>query len=180
MSEWTLEFGGDDPARVGELVSGLVDGHMSRKMSANQRAAAAWFKANGDREREHTMGVFLKKAKVAGAAPVLGVYVDSHIMATDFGVNKDIYLARLANIGFAVSGIDFIPSREGYKTRRTRARKATQAGPQMLPDLSGEELREVDQLVSQLPEHLQASASKAMKLSKQKQKLQNTQNDKRR
>jgi hypothetical protein len=99
----------------------VVGRRMASKMSDNQRAAAAWYRANGDRERAHTTGVFLKRPRKAGAAPVLGVYVDSHAMATDFGVNKDIYLARLANIGYEVSGIEFLPSR---KRRADTARAA--------------------------------------------------------
>ena len=109
MNEWELEFEAEAPESISSLMREVVDERMSARMSANQRAAAAWYRANGDRERNHTTGVFLKKARVAGAAPVLGVYVDSHAMVTDFGVNKDIYLARLANIGFKVSGIEFIP-----------------------------------------------------------------------
>ena len=112
MDEWKLEFGGERPGQVGDLMREIVDVRMSAQMSDTQRATAAWFRANGDRERAHTTGVFLKKPRVAGAAPVMGVYVDTHAMATDFGVNKDLYLARLANIGCEVSGIEFIPSKD--------------------------------------------------------------------
>lgn len=175
VDEWEREFGAQRPERVDALVGEVVDGQMSAKMSANQRAAAAWYRANGDRERTHTTGVFLKRARVAGAAPVLGVYVDSHVMATDFGVNKDIYLARLANIGFMVSGIEFIPSREGYRVKRERAH-AQRPVKETLPELSQEERDEVESLTAQLPEHLRESASKAIALSFRRQKLEKTQN----
>lgn len=175
MDEWEREFGAQRPERVDALVGGIVEGQMSAKMSANQRAAAAWYRANGDRERTHTTGVFLKRARVAGAAPVLGVYVDSHVMATDFGVNKDIYLARLANVGFMVSGIEFIPSREGYRAKRDRV-QAQKPVEVTLPELSQEELDEVESLTAQLPEQLRESASKAITLSIRRQKLEKTQN----
>lgn len=156
-------------------MGGLLDEHMASRMTANQRAAAAWHRANGDRERMHTTGVFLKRPKVVGAAPILGVYVDSHIMATDFGVNKDIYLARLANIGFAVSGIDFIPTREGYRTAGTRSKDASRPPVPVLPELSEAERKEVQSLVADLPDDLRGRASRAIELSKRKQKLKDTQ-----
>jgi hypothetical protein len=173
---WKLEFDAEPPSAVSNLMGEVIDDQLSRKMSANQRAATAWYRANGDRERAHTTGVFLKKARVAGAAPVLCVYVDSHAMVTDFGVNKDIYLARLANVGFNVSGIEFIPSRAGYHAARTRRKEAEQA-PFELPELDAKELEEAENLVSNLPEPLKTTAYKAVVLSKKREKLEKTQND---
>ena len=178
VDSWKLEFGADAPTTAGEAVQGLIDQGMSARMSANQRAAAAWHRANGDRERRHTTGVFLKKSRVAGGAPVLGVYVDSHAIATDFSVNKDIYLARLANIGFQVSGIQFLPSRKGYRPATVAHDERAHNAPTPLPALSEEELKRVDQLVAQLPDTLRASASKAIALSMRRQKLENAQNQK--
>lgn len=172
MDEWSLEFGSGRPQRVDSLINEVVDGQMATRMSDTQRAAAAWFRANGDRERAHTTGVFLRAARVKGMAPVMGVYVDSHAMATDFGVNKDIYLSRLANIGFEVSGIEFLPSRDGR--RRMAASGATQVrkASEPLPDLSEEELAKVHSLVQELPESLKEKASKAITLSIQREKLE--------
>lgn len=145
---------------------------MASRMSDTQHAAAAWYRANGDRERAHTTGVFLRAARVKGMAPVMGVYVDSHAMATDFGVNKDIYLARLANVGFEVSGIEFLPSRDGRK--RVAAPSGTRAARQseVLPDLSADELQRVQSLVDGLPANLKEKASKAIALSMQREKLE--------
>ncbi len=172
-----MEFGSDAPESVGALMHTVVDQQMSAKMSANQRAAAAWYRANGDRERAHTTGVFLKRPRVAGAAPILGVYVDSHAMATDFGVNKDLYLARLANIGCEVSGIEFLPSR---RTRQASDTTPTSAPPpaEPLPELSAEEQQAVQSLVADLPTSLQTAALKAISLSKRRQKLEDTKNSK--
>ena len=116
---------------------------------------------------------------MAGAAPILGVYVDSHVMATDFGVNKDIYLARLANIGFAVSGIEFIVSREGYRAGKARE-VAKESAPEALPELSPQEAVEVESLTAQLPDTIRENASKAIAMSLRRQKLEKTQNRKQR
>lgn len=171
VAEWEMEFGGQAPESVAGLMREVVDEHMASRMTANQRAAAAWYRANGDRERNHTTGVFLKRGRVSSAAPILGVYVDSHVMATDFGVNKDIYLARLANVGFEVSGIEFIPSREGYHASRARSEQRRDV-PVPLPELSAREQQEVQDLVSDLPESLRKSASEAVTLSKRREKLE--------
>jgi hypothetical protein len=168
---WKLEFDAEPPSAVSNLMGEVIDDRLSRKMSANQRAATAWYRANGDRERAHTTGVFLKRARIAGAPPILGVYVDSHAMATDFGVNKDIYLARLANVGFEVSGIEFVPSREGYRrARKDDADVRRSSGAQPLPELDDTERETVESLVSDLPESLRASASKAVSLSLRREK----------
>lgn len=177
MNEWELEFEAEAPESISSLMHEVVDERMSARMSANQRAAAAWYRANGDREHNHTTGVFLKKARVAGAAPVLGVYVDSHAMVTDFGVNKDIYLARLANIGFKVSGIEFIPSRAGYHAARSRHQEPEKVATE-LPELSQQELIEAQILVADLPEPLKTNAFKAVVMSKRREKLETSQNSK--
>lgn len=174
MAEWELEFGGEAPQSVSELMGEVVGRRMASRMSEGQRAAAAWYRANGDRERAHTTGVFLKPARVHGAPPVLGVYVDSHVMATDFGVNKDLYLARLANVGYSVSGIDFLVSREGYKTRRAKRERTASASPKELPELSPRERAEARALVERLPENLRDQALRAVELSKRRQRLKKT------
>ena len=166
---------------MNSLMSEVVDKTMMSRMSANQRASAAWYRANGDRERAHTTGVFLKRPRMAGAAPILGVYVDSHAMATDFGVNKDIYLARLANVGFEVSGIEFIPSRDGYRaTRGSRGAAKVPQSEETLPMLDEDELEEVESLVRDLPESLRASVSKAVSLSKRREKSERAKNHRQR
>lgn len=170
VDEWVGEFGSERPERLDSLMHEVVDGQMSQRMSANQRAAAAWYRANGDRERAHTAGVFLKRPRVAGAAPIMGVYVDSHAMATDFGVNKDIYLARLANVGFAVSGIEFIVSRNGRRARTTEATQRREAPMEEAPQLSAEEQQEVESLVRDLPESLRAAAARAITNAKRREK----------
>lgn len=175
MDEWELEFGGRHPERVSDLMREVVDGRLSQRMTANQRATTAWYRANGDRERAHTVGVFLKKARVAGAPPIMGVYVDSHAMATDFGVNKDLYLARLANIGCEVSGIEFIPSRHKRSSQQTPG-TTPETTPDQLPELTPLERAEVAALVEDLPDELRPSVSKAIELSKRREKQKSSKN----
>jgi len=164
---WEDEFGSGAPSSAGEALRSLLDGPLARNLSDNQIAARAWDRANGDRERAHTTGVFLKKPRVRGAAPVLGVYVDSHAMAYDFGANKDIYLARLANVGYAVNGIDFVV------TRQPRRRASATPVPPALeapPELNPAERREVEELVHDLPEGLREAAARAVEASKRRDK----------
>ena len=177
VDEWDGEFGGERPASVANLMDEVLNQQMARRLSANQRAAAAWFRANGDRERNHTVGVFLKKARVAGAAPVLGVYVDSHAMATDFGVNRDIYLARLANIGFEASGLEFIVSRQPRRRAdEAGSKKSSDAAREDLPELGPVEREEVESLVRDLPEAVRPAAARAISIAKRREKQEKQKN----
>jgi len=170
VDEWDGEFGGERPESVASLMDEVLNQQMARRLSANQRAAAAWFRANGDRERNHTVGVFLKRPRATGAAPVVGVYVDSHAMATDFGVNKDIYLARLANIGFEASGIEFIVSRQPRRTASASGESRVEGHPAELPELDAMERQEVESLVRDLPESLRTAAARAVTIAKRRGK----------
>ena len=170
MDEWDGEFGGERPESVANLMDEVLNRQMARRLSANQRAAAAWFRANGDRERNHTVGVFLKRPRSAGSAPIVGVYVDSHAMATDFGVNKDIYLARLANIGFEASGIEFVVSRQPRRATTTPGERRMEEGPAALPELDAVEQQEVESLVRDLPESMRAAAARAVSIAKRREK----------
>ena len=170
---------------IGEVLSRVVGGEMRGRMSAAQRAAAAWYGANGDIERAHTTGVFLKKPKREGAAPILGVYVDSHARLTDFTVNREIYLARLHNAGLEVSGIEF------RLTRRDRAEAQGQAGagagagggegrsalpersrPLDLPQLDEGKCATIEVAVADLEEPLRSKVAHAMEMSMRRQEFE--------
>ncbi len=170
---------------IGEVLSRVVGGEMRGRMSAAQRAAAAWYGANGDIERAHTTGVFLKKAKREGAAPILGVYVDSHARLTDFTVNREIYLARLHNAGLEVSGIEF------RLTRRDRAEAQNEAGagasagageghsalperprPLDLPQLDEGKRATIEVAVADLEEPLRSKVAHAMEMSMRRQEFE--------
>ena len=79
----------EDYEGISSLLKGMFSSPEARRsMSANQRAAYVWHNVNGDVERAHTTGVFLKEPHVKGAAPILGVYVDSRMRAVDFRANR--------------------------------------------------------------------------------------------
>ena len=170
---------------IGEVLSRVVGGEMRGRMSAAQRAAAAWYGANGDIERAHTTGVFLKKPKREGAAPILGVYVDSHARLTDFTVNREIYLARLHNAGLELSGIEF------RLTRRDRAGAQADAGagagagagegrsalperprPLDLPQLDEGKRATIEVAVADLEEPLRSKVAHAMEMSMRRQEFE--------
>ena len=81
---------------MAELLRRTIPARVRQGMSANQRATELWRTANGDVERAHTTGVYLRKSPCESLPPVLGVYVDSHARLSDFNANKEIYLTRLA------------------------------------------------------------------------------------
>lgn len=162
----------DNAQPLSELVSEVVGGRMAGRLSRNQQAAHAWFSVNGDVERSHTCGVYLKRPSRGSGGQVLGVYVDSPSRVTDFSTNKELYLARLANAGYQVSDIDFRLSR----TPKPRSQAPSGPGPQArsvaspLPPLDPGERREVSSLVSGLPEGLGKAAARAMSLSLRREK----------
>lgn len=173
------------PEGISSLLGKIVDDGLERRLSRGQRAAQAWYEANGDLERRHTCGVYVRQARVAGASPVLGVYVDTNARLTDLRANKDLYLARLANVGYQVSDIEFrlsrtrrslydmaprgprndgdVPSRDGSDSRED------------LPSLSRAEEERVAELTRDLPEGLRQSASRAISLTMRRKKTDNTQ-----
>lgn len=179
-----MNFRERTPATVGELMGSLVadtDG-MQRKMNANQRAAALWSQANGDVERAHTMGVYLREPPNEALPPVLGVYVDSHARLSDFNANKELYLARLSAVGLEVSGIEFKLNRRagaGAGGRRglgtdlpAAAKPARDSVGDGLPPLSPEELKACAASCADLPDGLRHRALRAMELSLRREKAE--------
>ena len=174
---------------IGEVLSRVVGGEMRGRMSAAQRAAAAWYGANGDIERAHTTGVFLKKPKREGAAPILGVYVDSHARLTDFTVNREIYLARLHNAGLELSGIEFRLTRRDRAGAQGQAGAGTAAGtrvgggegrsalperprPLDLPQLDEGKRATIEVAVADLEEPLRSKVAHAMEMSMRRREFE--------
>lgn len=149
---------------------------MGRGLSDAQRAARAWYAANGDRERAHTTGVWLRAPRAAGADPQMVVAVDSGLLAADLGTNKDLYLSRLANYGVRVSDIRFQVARRASDAPGVARGDSKDAGEDAppLPDLSGSELSRVESACSELPEGVRDSASRAMCASLRRNKARNT------
>ncbi len=153
------------PVAVSALMGSLITDELAGRMGANQRAALLWAQANGDRERHHTTGVFLKRGACEVLPPVLGVYVDSHPMLSDFSANKELYLARLNEAGLELSGIEFLLSKTGKRASRQVEQRAPQSLERPLGELTESELRRVEELCQDLPDRLRGPASRAMRLS---------------
>lgn len=167
-------MGSDRRDRAGEVsISNLIGSFMSgpamERASDNRRAGAAWYKANGDTERRHTTGVFLREDVTKGK--VLCVYVDSNAVMVEFNAMRQMYVARLSAQGFEVDGVQFLLSREGYKTWMDREKDDKSQPVGDLPPLGEDEERRVAELLeTELPEGLRESVERALRLSYRREK----------
>ena len=157
---------------LSELMDVIVTDQMSREVSAGRRATAVWLAANGDVERQHTTGVYLRDSRVKGQAPVLGVYLDSRMRVVDFSANKDLYVARVINQGLEISDIEFKLDRQGRAPigRDANTAVSERQADAELPELSQEELEEVYRLTRDIPESFREVAQKAMIFSIRREK----------
>ena len=167
---------GGDPQRAGLLVSSLLSGPLGEGLSDAQRAARAWYAANGDRERAHTTGVWLRRADAPGVDPVMVVRVDSGLLASEMGTNKDIYLSRLSFHGVHISNIRFEVGQRPQQASRLVRRKDDRP-PAVSAELTDEERRQVDEACSPIPDGLRESVSRAMCASLLREKSHTTQED---
>ena len=164
---------GDKNDRVGEvsasdLVGMFLSGDAMAKAGENRKVGVAWYKANGDTERRHTTGVFIKDDVNKGH--ILCVYVDSNAIMVEFNAMRQMYLARLEAQGIHVDGIQFLLSREGYHTWMDQQKDENEED-KPLPELSREEERRVAELVpADLPEELRAKVERAIRLSYRREK----------
>lgn len=147
---------------IAELMDVVLDDKTTREMSLGRRATMVWFAANGDLERKHTTGVYLRESRARGAAPVLGVYLDSRMRVVDFSANKDLYIARVINQSFEISDIEFKLDRGRGKKVEDSSVPTVEDCPSLWPELSPEELAYVCDLTQRLPESLRELAQKAM------------------
>lgn len=150
----------------------LFSGEASRRLSETSVAARAWYAANGDRERAHTTGVWLRASGKRGVDPVLVVGVDSSLLALELGTNRDLYLSRLCWSGMAVSDIRFTVSRrsEASELRRKAAKEEKAPLPELLPS----ERKMVEAQTKDLPEGLRQSVSRAMCASLRRNRADHT------
>lgn len=105
----------------------------------------------------------------------LGVYLDNDMLVVDFSVNKELYLIRLAALGFPVSDIIFKRSRMPHKTPGQMPSSSAQTDTkdesikthkhQTLPPLLPQEKEEAQKLTEHLPRALQPAAQKAIENS---------------
>ena len=167
--------GGNENAK--DLMSSLLGTFRdSKSMSKNRRAYLAWIEANGEREVEHTTGVFVRE--VAGREfPVLTVYVDNRMCMIDFLAQREIYRARLSEQGLEFSDLEFKLDKYNRHTGKEANSSEHQTQGQKvekkdLPELTVEEKSQISELVSDLSEPLKSTAYKAIEASfRQKKSL---------
>lgn len=167
--------GGNENAK--DLMSFLLGTFKdSKSMSKNRRAYLAWVEANGEREVEHTTGVFVRE--VAGREyPVLTVYVDNRMCMIDFLAQREIYRARLSEQGLEFSDLEFKLDKYNRHTNKdahlsTKQGKTQKVESKELPELTAEEKSQISELVSGLSEPLKSTAYKAIEASfRQKKSL---------
>lgn len=171
----TPERGGNENAKdlMNLLLGTFKD---SKSMSKNRRAYLAWVEANGEREIEHTTGVFVRE--VAGREyPVLTVYVDNRMCMIDFLAQREIYRARLSEQGLEFSDLEFKLDKYNRHADKevhlsTKQGKTQKVESKELPELTAEEKSQISELVSGLSEPLKSTAYKAIEASfRQKKSL---------
>lgn len=167
-----------DSASLSDLLAGMLDDAGRVAVSENQKASYLWNRANGDIERQHTTGVFVMDAKVAGVDPILGVYIDTHSRVVDFTANREVYLARISSMGGRYSDIKFLLNRRKDRNHPANVGNAAAHIVEELPELTKEEKEEIESRVSSLPASLRADVFRAMVLSYQRDKKENTETKK--
>lgn len=124
---------------------------------------SVWLSANGDLERAHTVGVYLREDPRGRGLPTLVVYVDSNACAVDFRAQGELYLARLQAAGASVGGVDFRLSRYAAQHRARRDAPRPDASPRrLLPPLSPADEALARSLVADLPEGHRERAFRAI------------------
>lgn len=153
------------PSAVSDVFSSVLDGmDGARAARSTWSGGRAWYAVNGDIERAHTTGVFVREPKGREQLPALIVYVDSRARATDFNANREVYQARLERVGLRFSELVF---RESKRTaaRPEPARGRGSFSPAEREPLPDDEVAEIERLCSQVPEGLRDSVSRAMRAS---------------
>lgn len=151
---------------IADVFSGVV----VPPAGAGHDVTRAWYAANGDIERAHTTGTFVREPRRGEVGPVLVVYVDTKARVTDFSANSEVYLARLANAGHPFCKVEFRLSRyprrppaPGGEKNVSPAIATAAAAPRRA--LTPRERDEIESLCSNLPASLRATVSRAMSAS---------------
>lgn len=187
----TLEASARRRDEGGSSVGDLLRGFASKPGNAQGLSLAAkvrraWFSVNGDIERQHTCGLFVKEPSRPGVDPLLVVYVDTRPRAVDFTANREIYVARMAMAGFRFSEMRFQVSKRprgqadgeagavaSAPGDATGARPTRKKEPS-LPELTAQEREQVASACANLPEGLRESVSRAMSQSYRRQRANRT------
>lgn len=162
------------PAPVAEVFSSVIGGLDGRDAARSTWSAGrAWYAVNGDIERAHTTGVFVREPAGRQALPTLIVYVDSRARATDFTANREVYLARLEHVGWRFGEIQFRESKR-KDAQAARARERRSFSPAAPAPLSDEDAARIEELCERVPDALRDSVSRAMRESWQREPGRNS------
>lgn len=166
------------PTPAADVFSACLDALDGRgEVRSTWSAGRAWNAVNGDIERAHTTGVFVREPRGREQLPTLIVYVDSRSRVTDFNANREVYRARLENVGLRFREVTFRESkwsaRKDAQPRPSDAQKSPRSH-RPLPDLTEAEAAQVEELCRSLPEALRDSVSRAMRVSYQVEKENNS------
>ncbi len=164
MPRWWDSNVDDNARKLGSVLEGLFGAGGSVKMNAHKRALATWMRVNGDVERKHTCGAFIRPHPHAD--PILIIYLDSRTRVVDFNANRELYLQRLAYGGLPLSRIEFKLAKE----LPVRELQEDEEGEEQLIELTEEEMEYVRSCTGHLGEPLKTSVSKAMIMSLRREK----------
>lgn len=132
----------------------------AQQLTSSKRVYMLWYKVNGNFERKHTCGLFLKEPSGKEQYPTLIVYIDKNVVMQDFRTNKGIYLIRLKAQGLILRDIQFVLTknpRPKYK-KEEETKKKEEKMP--LPDLSEQEMAYIKDLTKDLDEDMKKTVVK--------------------
>ena len=164
---------------LGSLVA-RPDALFSKKgrsmLTGIKRVTMLWHATNGDFERKHTCGLFLRDPQGKEKYPTLVVYIDSNVLLQDFRTNKHIYLSRLASQDLLLHDIQFLLSKEDRRGRQKKE-KLEEKTKKQLPELTNLEMAEIQDEVSRVDEGMREKVLETMILSYRRQKSLNTEDE---
>ena len=149
-------------------IADVFSGAVVPPSGAGGDVTRVWYAVNGDIERAHTTGTFVRDPRRGESGPVLVVYVDSRARVTDFSANSEVYLARLANAGHVFCKVEFRLSRYPRRPQAPGGGGASRPQtpvPRARRALTARERDEIEGLCSGLPASLRETVSRAMSAS---------------
>ena len=158
------ERGGEEDSK--DLMSLVLGSFKSSKhMTANRRAYLVWIETNGEREVEHTTGVFVRK-NPRDELPILTIYVDNRMCMIDFLAQREIYRARLSEKGLDFSELEFrLDKYKRHQGKSVHLKEEKKKISHRLVELSSEEKEQISLLVKNMEEPLKTKAYKAIEAS---------------
>ena len=132
-----------------------------------------WYKVNGNFERKHTTGLYLKDPIGKEQYPTLIVYIDKNVVLQDFRTNKNIYLIRLKSQNLVLRDIEFKLSKSKNKAFKQKVENKEKKIKKPLPELSSQEIKQIEELTKDLDEQIKPTVVKSMISMFKRQKQHN-------